>query len=76
MLCPRTVLALCLGMIVSGWPVDALKLRSLGVGIVGLATALVKMPLFLVFKSASIVRLVFQPWRSYFFFPHLYAGVR
>ena len=38
MLC-RNVLALCPGMIASGWLVDALRLCSLGVGIVGLAWA-------------------------------------
>ena len=43
-LCPSTVLALCFGMIVSGWLVGALRLRSLGVVILGLASALVKMP--------------------------------
>ena len=43
---PRAVPALCLGMIVSGWLVVALRLRSLGVGIVGFASPLVKMPLF------------------------------
>ena len=51
MLCPRNVLALCPGMIVSGWLVDALRLCSLGVGIVGLSSAC---------ENATLPRLTVQ----------------
>ena len=57
---PRTVLALCLGMIVSAWLVDALRLRSLGVGIVGLASALVKMPS----RDALSIKRADASWRA------------